>query len=411
MKKILISAYGCSPVKGSEEHIGWSWAVNVAKKGYHVWCITNFEDKEAILLEKNRLGLANLEFVFVELDRGLDKKLFDPSSKKVYIHYYLWRKKASSVAKELHKKLSFDVVHHVSYGSLQQGTYLWQLKNTKIIFGPVGGGQEALAEFKEYFGPAWKFEVIRTAISKYTLKYSSNLKNTIRYADHILVTNDDTRRMVKETNIPLKNEPVLVLDSAIPDKMLNFEYVARSSEGPLQLLWTGRLLPRKGLKLIFHSLSFLPKDLDYKLTIIGGGEQFHLLDEWIKEYGLDTAKLNIVGQIPYTEVSNYYKQADVFLFCSLRDSHPTQLNEAMAFGIPIITLNIHGSAQVPDACSIKINPTTKEETARKISEAIIKFHKDTEYRKGCAVNAFNYAKTNTWAKKIDLVTDKFYEGN
>lgn len=46
--------------KGSEEVIGWSWAINVARKGYNVWCITNFENKDAVLAEKNSLGLTTL---------------------------------------------------------------------------------------------------------------------------------------------------------------------------------------------------------------------------------------------------------------------------------------------------------------------------------------------------------------
>ncbi|MGI8582886.1 MAG: glycosyltransferase [Chitinophagaceae bacterium] len=408
MKKVLINAYACSPIKGSEESVGWSWAINVARKGYRVWCITNFEDKEAILAEKSKLNLPNLEFVFVHLKNGLDKMLFNPSSKKIYLHYYLWRTKACSVALELHSKIKFDIGHHVSYGSFQQGTYLWNLKGIKIIFGPVGGGQEAMPEFRDCFGSAWKFERIRSIISKLTLKYSSSLRNTITKSDHILVTNFDTERMLKDTKMPLRNDSFLVLDNAVPDSMLNINYVSKNPRSTLQLLWVGRLLPRKGIKLVLHSLSLLPENLNYKITIIGGGEQFSLIDGWIKEYGLNPARLNIVGQVPYSDVINYYQNADVFVFCSLRDSCPAQLNEAMAFGIPIITLNIHGSAFVPDECGIKVTPTTRLETALKISEAIKKFYEDYEYRKNCSINAFNFAKTNTWAKKIELITSKFY---
>lgn len=32
MRKILISAYGCEPLKGSESGVGWNWILQMAKK-------------------------------------------------------------------------------------------------------------------------------------------------------------------------------------------------------------------------------------------------------------------------------------------------------------------------------------------------------------------------------------------
>jgi glycosyltransferase involved in cell wall biosynthesis len=124
---------------------------------------------------------------------------------------------------------------------------------------------------------------------------------------------------------------------------------------------------------------------------------------------LDPKRLRILGQIPFNEVVHHYEQADVFIFCSLRDSCPAQLNEAMAFGLPVITLDIHGSAlAVSNDCGIKIKPTTKENTALDIARAVTRMYKDVEFRKKCSVNAYNYAKGNTWERKVHLITSQFY---
>src|SRR6185295_17943630 len=109
MKKVLLSAYACSPIRGSEPGNGWSWALNLALQGYEVWCLTNVEDKEATQIELQKLGLPNLNIVFVELALNLDKMLLNTSSKTIYLHYYLWRKKAAGIALKLHKKMRFDV--------------------------------------------------------------------------------------------------------------------------------------------------------------------------------------------------------------------------------------------------------------------------------------------------------------
>ncbi len=409
MKKVLLSAYACSPIRGSEPGNGWSWALNLAMQGYEVWCLTNVEDREATTAELQQLELPNLHIVYVELALNLDKMLLNTSSKTIYLHYYLWRKKAAGIAVQLHRKKHFDVAHHVTFGSFQQGTFLWKLKNTRIIFGPVGGGQEALPAFKEYFGRAWKIERIRSLISKLSMKFSNNLKNTVTRSDYILVTNQDTANIVQKIRTVEANNVHLVLDNAIPLSMQHMHFIERKPGKQLNLLWVGRMLPRKGLNLILHALSLVPEEVDYTFTIVGGGEQYQLLSGWIEQYGLNPKRLRILGQIPFNEVVHHYEQADVFIFCSLRDSCPAQLNEAMAFGLPVITLDIHGSAlAVSNDCGIKIKPTTKENTALDIARAITRMYKDVELRKKCSVNAYNYAKGNTWERKVHSITSQFY---
>lgn len=409
MKKVLLSAYACSPIRGSEPGNGWSWALNLALQGYEVWCLTNVEDKEATEKELQRLAMPNLHIVCVELAFNLDKMLLNTSSKTIYLHYYLWRKKAARIAVQMHGEKHFDVAHHVTFGSFQQGTFLWKLKNTRIIFGPVGGGQEALPAFKEYFGSAWKIERIRSLISNLSIKFSANLKNTVSRSDHILVTNQDTADIVQKLGRVPRNNVHLVLDNAIPLSMQNMQYIERMAGTSLNLLWVGRMLPRKGLNLILHALSLVPKEVDYTFTIVGGGELYPFLQDWIKQYELDPKRLRILGQIPFNEVVHHYEQADVFIFCSLRDSCPAQLNEAMAFGLPVITLDIHGSAlAVSNECGIKIKPTTKERTALDIARAVTTMYKDPELRKRYSRNAYNYARGNTWERKVNLITSQFY---
>ena len=46
-RKILVSAYGCEPLKGSEPGIGWNWILQMAKYNYlHV--ITRANNKQVI---------------------------------------------------------------------------------------------------------------------------------------------------------------------------------------------------------------------------------------------------------------------------------------------------------------------------------------------------------------------------
>lgn len=409
MKRVLLSAYACSPIRGSEPGNGWSWAMNLAKKGYEVWCITNTEDRQQTIDECERLNLTNLHLVFVEVPYNLDVKLLNPSSKKIYLHYLLWRRSAKKIAKKLHEDKNFDVAHHATYGSLQQGSILWGLKNVKIVFGPVGGGQTALPKFKSYFGNAWKIEIIRNMVSKLFLTFGKDVRKTLKESDHILAANTDTVNMIKRAGYYNEEKVHLTLDSAVPPIMENNIYQEKKDKEVINLLWVGRMLPRKGLNLILHALSKLPADFDYKFTIVGGGELFHLLDGWIEEYKLEKSKFQILGQIPFAEVLDSYKAADIFVFCSLRDSCGSQLIEAMSFGLPVVALDIHGSSiAVLDDCGIKVKATNPAETTDGIAAAILKMSTDYEFRKSCSKNAFDHAKNNTWDKKVEYITSKFY---
>ncbi|WP_299319587.1 glycosyltransferase family 4 protein [uncultured Maribacter sp.] len=410
MKKILLSAYACSPGKGSEEGRGWNWAVGLAEMGYTVYCLTNFDDKDKIQREHKILNLPHLHFEFVELSLGLDDKLFDPDKKSVYLHYYLWKKKAANRALQLHEDINFDIAHHATYGSFQQGTCLYKLDNCKIIFGPVGGGQMALPVFKNYFGNSWKTEIIRGYVSRNLIRFSGSLRKTLQKATYVVCTNLETKEMLDNSKFADVTKSKISKIYAIPKKYNLLTYIDKPEHECLNLLWVGRVMPRKGLNLSLHALSFVPKEIPYKLTIVGGGTSEGLIENWIEEYNLDSSKINVLGKIPFEEVAKQYEKADVMLFCSLRDTSGTQIMEAMAYSLPLIVLNISGARNlVPESCALKIDPTEGEGTAREIAKAIIQFQSNGELRRKKSFAAYSHAMNSKWERRIKVFTENYYE--
>ena len=136
--KILLSAYSCGPGRGSEPGVGWNWALTLAQHGYEVWVLTREEERAGI--EAVLQGLPDalrLHFAFYDLPRWAC--WWKKGEKGVHLYYQLWQFGVVKVAGELHARVHFDLVHHITFGVFRQPSYLWVL-GVPFVFGPLGGG-------------------------------------------------------------------------------------------------------------------------------------------------------------------------------------------------------------------------------------------------------------------------------
>jgi glycosyltransferase involved in cell wall biosynthesis len=144
------------------------------------------------------------------------------------------------------------------------------------------------------------------------------------------------------------------------------------------------------------------------LKIVGDGPFMNQLRDLVVKYGVEDI-ITICGALPYDTVKQEYNNADVFIYCSLRDSCPAQYLEALAYGLPIITLNMNGGKNfLPHNTSILASVDDPADTLKEISEAIIKLTTLKNIRQEMSKNAYNFAKQNTWDVKIDYIVNKFY---
>jgi glycosyltransferase involved in cell wall biosynthesis len=137
----------------------------------------------------------------------------------------------------------------------------------------------------------------------------------------------------------------------------------------------------------------------WKLTILGDGEQARMLPRWVSALGLRD-KVEWRGRIPWADVQASYDRADLFLFTSLRDTGGGQLLEAMARGLPILTLDHHGGATlVPNSAGVKVPVTTPEETAANLARAIERLAADRDSLAKMGEAAIEVARQHTWDRK------------
>ena len=119
------------------------------------------------------------------------------------------------------------------------------------------------------------------------------------------------------------------------------------------ILYLSRIIKWKGLDVLIKSFKLVEEKMDDAFLLIGGDGAFRSECEQLSQK-LKIRNILFLGEIPHNEVGIYYKKCDVFVLPSVFLRNPSGtysyeawglvINEAMSFGLPIITTNAVGSA-------------------------------------------------------------------
>lgn len=125
------------------------------------------------------------------------------------------------------------------------------------------------------------------------------------------------------------------------DPALYAEAPEPSAEGPLNLLFVGRLTAIKGLRVLFEALDLLA-DRDVTLTLVGDGEDRAFAERKAARLG----NITLLGFQSQSEVAAALAKADALVLPSFAEGVPVVLMEAMASGRPVIATRVGGVAEL-----------------------------------------------------------------
>jgi glycosyltransferase involved in cell wall biosynthesis len=398
--RLLLSAYACRPNAGSEPGCGWNWATHLAARGIEVHVLVAKRNQEAIEAGLRANPIENLHFVYVPV-------AYEWTKRNEALHYVCWQIAALKVARKLAGKFEFHLAHHVTYASVHVPSQLWRLK-IPVVFGPVGGGQTAPSSMLSYFGAERYRERLRSLLTK-ALRLSPFHRRWLRRMSFILAANRDTFNIVRASDC--KNTS-LMCDTAIAadyfsESPRNFE-----ERKTVKLLWVGRMLTRKALPLALDALREVQESVkeNVTLTLAGDGIDPEIVHRMIRDRDLQHKVFWKGSRLTQTELRTAYAEHDAMLFTSLRDSFGSQVLEAMAVGLPIITLDLHGVHDwVPDAASFKVAVGSSKETVRNLARAIEQYLVlPPSKRNQMSRHAWNFARTQTWGTRAEFC-EKLYQ--
>lgn len=109
-------------------------------------------------------------------------------------------------------------------------------------------------------------------------------------------------------------------------------------EGPLHLVFVGRLTPVKGLRVLMASLAD-PKLKEVRLSVVGDGEDRTALEEAAAPLG---ERVQFLGYQSQDEVAQTLAEADALILPSFAEGVPVVLMEALASDLPVIATRVAG---------------------------------------------------------------------
>lgn len=161
---------------------------------------------------------------------------------------------------------------------------------------------------KHFIGSAAYYLSSGAQTDAYLMHYGAKRENIAKYPFTSLRQADLQKRILTE-------EEKLQLRSKLGLK----------TEGRL-ILAIGQFIYRKGFELLLQAV----KGTDYEVVLIGGK-----ITEEYKSYL--TPKVHVMEFMDKEALGQYYKAADVFVLPTREDIWGLVINEAMAYGLPVIT--------------------------------------------------------------------------
>lgn len=113
-------------------------------------------------------------------------------------------------------------------------------------------------------------------------------------------------------------------------------------EGPLRVLFVGRLVPEKGPDVLLQAVTaLLAEGVEVELVVAGGGALADDLAQQ-REESAAAEHIQLLGPVGQDDIRDWYAWADVFCLPSYAEGVPVVLMEALAMEVPVVTTRIAG---------------------------------------------------------------------
>jgi glycosyltransferase involved in cell wall biosynthesis len=355
--KLLISAYACAPNYGSDHAVGWNWTTEAHRLGYEIWALVSPAHRDSIARACHDIpDLRGIHWVFPEVTAWPLKQAIEPKWERTY--NLLWQFAAVRHARDLHRSVEFDAIHHLTWGGIRAPTYLGALKSPLIV-GPIGGGEISPRSLRD--GLRFRGKLLENIryLSNSTITVNPLVRGGLTSAAVIFVHTTDTQNLFTGAFRSKTRVFTPLALSGLPDRR-----PPRTWRGPPKFLYAGRLLYWKGVHIALQAFAEVIKKIsDARFTIVGDGPERSRLERDVRFYNLQH-NVEFIPRLPQNELFRLYDNHDLLLFPSLHDAGGFVVLEAMSYGMPVVCLDLGGPKDLVTSNSGVVVKTCDQSTAQ-----------------------------------------------
>lgn len=408
--RVLIVAHYASARRGGEALLPLQYFRILRARKIDAWLVTHEEAKE----ELDQLFPDDTDHIYCVQGDGLHSVLtywgnrLQGVAERILWFFnqlhteFLLRK----LTRRLVKDLEIDVVHQPISVSPKMPSMMFAL-GAPVVIGPMNGNINYPP------GMQLRQDSLSTLLINLGRLFSENFLNFLipgkRRAKILLVANNRTKQALPKG---AEGEIITLVENGVDlSTWKEYDSSAKLSTMETRFIYIGRLVGWKGLDLLFESFQAVASKVEARLEIIGDGELRSQLQRQVSEMGL-SQQVHFSGWLSHEECAKKLCEADVFVLPSLLECGGAVVLEAMAMGRPVIASNWGGPADYVDAsCGILVDPTSKEEFVKGLTEAMLKLAQFPDLREKLGrVGQERVRKYFDWEKKVDQILD-IYQHN
>jgi glycosyltransferase involved in cell wall biosynthesis len=408
-RRVLLSAYACSPLWGSEPGVGWRWALELSKR-HEVMVVTHAYFKDDIDDALRRQPCPGLHFTYFRAPHISGHPHRELNSR---LYYLLWQATVRRHVARLVHEWRPDALHHLTWGSYRLPTFLGAL-GVPLVIGPVGGGEGAPRRlYRSWPWREYGFYSLR-ACSIVCSRWDPLVRLGLRHAACVLTKTAQTRQAlplwVQGKAFEAGETGIADALQCPPPRALTRSAPPSSPAGrTLQLLFAGRLLGGKGITYLLAAMQLLrARRTPAHLTVAGDGRLLKWAQRTVARQGL-AACVSLLGKVPREQMTALYDSSDLLAFPSWHDSSGNVVTEALARGLPVLCLDIGGPRYVVDpSCAVVVSVGGLDEAglALALADQIEALAQDPERLAQLARGACTRARELSWASQVARAYDQ-----
>lgn len=344
--RVALLTLSVSPLRGSESSVSWNYIMRMSKYVDLIVLYPDYKDEVEGWIEDN--PMSGVEFIHVPMGKLPEKPGFrqDEAARR---NFRNWHKDAFPLLRRLVDENRIDLIHLLNPIGFQQPGWSWKIREVPYVWGPLMCVENR--PFRLYRAYRFKKKLtttIRRIVHNGAFILFPRLHKALHRADQVFAATPKGARMLRFWHgvdaVYLPENGIVEMETDKP--------VSLRPGDPLRLIWIGNVADQnKAIKITLDALRKVKSD-NWHLDVVGGGE---LPSDYRRRFNDLMPNITFHGRKSRAEVQQIFHSAHLHVISSMGEGNPTTIWEAMAKGIPTMTLDHCGMAGVVcNKCGIKI---------------------------------------------------------